>query len=242
MYSSPKFFVPSVIAGFGPDPVVVGALVLLPPPPPQAVRPIRSATPKEIANAALAARRVCLRNIGCPPPWLALSGPVLRETLRSRSHPTRRRALNERQDKCGRQRHRRDAQRGGEHAGIVVEGLIVDDLAEAAATGNSRDRRGRDHEHGGNPNPGEEKRQAERQLNACEDLSLAETHPPGCLDDVPVDALDGEVGIGEDRRDAEDDECHGVVPEPDTEPRDEDSDERDARERAADRGCAECEE
>src|SRR3954453_16530055 len=73
MYSSPKFFVPSVIAGFGPDPVVVGALVLLPPPPPQAVRPIRSATPKEIANAALAARRVCFRNIlallsWCPRP------------------------------------------------------------------------------------------------------------------------------------------------------------------------------
>src|SRR3954469_10788112 len=67
MYSSPKFFVPSVIAAFGPEPVVVGALVLLPPPPPQAVRPIRSATPKEIANAALAARRVCLRNIRCPP-------------------------------------------------------------------------------------------------------------------------------------------------------------------------------
>jgi hypothetical protein len=64
MYSSPKFFVPSVMVGFGPADVVAGAdVLLLPPPPPQAVRPIRSATPKEIANAAFAARRVCLRNI-----------------------------------------------------------------------------------------------------------------------------------------------------------------------------------
>src|SRR3954471_3147931 len=104
-----------MIAGFGPDAVVVGAVVPPPPPPPQAVRPIRSATPNEIANAALAARRVCLRNIRCPPLWLALSGPVLRETLRSRSHATRCRMLNERQDKCGRQGHCRDAQRGGQH-------------------------------------------------------------------------------------------------------------------------------
>src|SRR5437762_13904096 len=65
MNSSAKFLVPTVIVGFGPDAVVVGAVVPLPPPPPQAVRPIRSATPKEIANAALAARRVCLRNIPC---------------------------------------------------------------------------------------------------------------------------------------------------------------------------------
>src|SRR5439155_19070127 len=173
--------------GFGADAEVV-VVLLPPPPPPQAVRPIRSATPKEIANAALAARRVCLRNIRCPPLWLALSGPVLRETLRSRSHPTRRRALNEGEDKCGRQRHRRDAQRGGEHAGVVVCALIGQDLAEAAAAGDTRDRRGRDHEHGGDPNPGQEERQPERQLYPCEDLSLPETHPPGGLDDVAVDA------------------------------------------------------
>src|SRR3954447_24622845 len=102
MYSSPKFFVPSVIAGFGPDPVVVGALVLLPPPPPQAVRPIRSATPKEIANAALAARRVCLRNMQCPPLviWPSLGG-----TLRPRSHPTRGRLLGELQREVRQERH-----------------------------------------------------------------------------------------------------------------------------------------
>src|SRR3954470_8639881 len=58
-----------MIFGFGPDADVV-VVLLPPPPPPQAVRPIRSATPKEIANAALAARRVCLRNIRCPPLWL----------------------------------------------------------------------------------------------------------------------------------------------------------------------------
>src|SRR6476659_9118881 len=110
MKLSPKPFEPMMIAGFGPEEVVVVVVVLSPPPPPpQAVRPIRSATPKEIANAALAARRVCLRNIRCLLSSFALSGPVLRETLRSRSHPPRSRALNERQEKCGRQCHRRDA-------------------------------------------------------------------------------------------------------------------------------------
>jgi hypothetical protein len=54
--------VPMVIVGFGPVDDVVGAVVPPPPPPPQAEIPIRSATPNEIANAALAARRVCLRN------------------------------------------------------------------------------------------------------------------------------------------------------------------------------------
>src|SRR3954453_18527139 len=58
-----------MIFGFGPDADVV-VVLSPPPPPPQAVRPIRSATPNEIANAALAARRVCLRNIRCPPLWL----------------------------------------------------------------------------------------------------------------------------------------------------------------------------
>src|SRR5947209_7612786 len=85
MYSSPKFFVPRVIVGFGPDAEVVVLLLLRPPPPPQAVRPIRSATPKEIANAALAARRVCFRNIRC---LLSTRLPP-RETLRPRGHPTR---------------------------------------------------------------------------------------------------------------------------------------------------------
>src|ERR1700751_1748403 len=101
-----------MMAGFGPAAVVVGGVLPPPPPPPQAVRPMRSATPKEIANAALAARRVCLRNIRCPPlSGFALFGRVLGETLCPRSHPTRRRMLNERQDECGRECDRRDAHR-----------------------------------------------------------------------------------------------------------------------------------
>src|ERR1041384_4883361 len=89
MNSSAKFFVPTVIAGFGPaaaDDVEVVFLLL----PPQAVSPIRSATPNETANAALAARRVCLRNIRALLSRLSLAG-----TLRLRCHPTRGRALCE---------------------------------------------------------------------------------------------------------------------------------------------------
>src|SRR5947199_3204895 len=104
MKLSPKPFEPMMIAGFGPEEVVVvGAVEPPPPPPPQAVRPIRSATPKEIANAALAARRVCLRNIRCPPLSLCPLQACPRKTLRPRSHPTRCRMLNERKDECGRE-------------------------------------------------------------------------------------------------------------------------------------------
>src|SRR5215469_9639063 len=104
MYSSPKFFVPRLIVTLDGDaePVDVVVVVLLPPPPPQAASPIRSGIPKEIANAALAARRVCLRNMQSPPLVVALSGPVLRGTLRPRGHSARRRTLGQRQRK-GRQ-------------------------------------------------------------------------------------------------------------------------------------------
>ncbi len=59
MYSSAKFFVPSTIVGFAPTVFVA----LCAAPADTAVSPIRSATPNETANAALAARRVCFRTI-----------------------------------------------------------------------------------------------------------------------------------------------------------------------------------
>src|SRR5947208_7311316 len=105
MNSSAKFLVPTVIVGFGPDAVVVGAVLLLPPPPPQAVRPIRSATPKEIANAALAARRVCLRNMVPSSLGLPSSG-----TLRPWSHPTRGSALGQADHPGSEEREGRDTQ------------------------------------------------------------------------------------------------------------------------------------
>src|SRR5262249_11254679 len=74
MYSSPKFFVPSVIVTLAGEAEPVVVVLPLLPPPPQAARPIRSATPKEIANAALAARRVCLRNMQSLLSWLACLG------------------------------------------------------------------------------------------------------------------------------------------------------------------------
>src|SRR5262249_56384948 len=74
MYSSPKFFVPSVIVTLDGEAEPVVVVLPLLPPPPQAARPIRSATPKEIANAALAARRVCLRNMQSLLSWLPRLG------------------------------------------------------------------------------------------------------------------------------------------------------------------------
>src|SRR5947199_6731763 len=94
MNSSAKFLSPTVMVGFGPvvDDVVV-VVLLPPPPPPQAVIPIRSATPNEIANAALAARRVCFRNIvasslDCPPPGPYALGAIRREAARCASART----------------------------------------------------------------------------------------------------------------------------------------------------------
>jgi len=97
-------------------------------------------------------------------------------------------------------------------------------------------RRGSDHEDGGDPDTCEEKRQAERQLHTGEDLRFRQSHPPRRLDRVPLDAVHGEVGICQERRDREHDERHRVVPEPDSEPRDEEADERDARQRTPERG------
>src|ERR1041385_7291987 len=91
MNSSAKFLVATVIAGLGPPGGEGAAVFFPPPPPPQAVSPIRSATPNEIANAALAARRVCFRNIRC-----LLSGLPSAGTLRPRRHPTRGSALHQR--------------------------------------------------------------------------------------------------------------------------------------------------
>ena len=70
---------------------------------------------------------------------------------------------------------------------------------------------------GGDPNPGDDERQPERQLDAHEDLPLGQPHPPGRLDDVAVDAVDREVRVREDRRDREHDERGRVVPEADAE-------------------------
>src|SRR5579884_148614 len=98
MNSSAKFFVPIVIAGFGPaaEEVELDVVCLLPPPP-QAASPIRSATPKEIANAALAARRVCFRNIsallsGLPSPGCPWTDPTLSAPSDARQRAVRARA------------------------------------------------------------------------------------------------------------------------------------------------------
>src|SRR6266567_652488 len=104
MYSSPKFFVPSVIVGLA---AAAGFFL----PPPQATRPMRSATPKETANAAFAARRVCFRTILSPP--LRVTSV---QTLRSRSRPARDRASCNTQRERRQQRDRRDAESRREHA------------------------------------------------------------------------------------------------------------------------------
>src|SRR6476661_4336418 len=194
MYSSPKFFVPRVIVG------LLELAFDFPAAATPAVSPIRSATPIETANAALAARRMCFRTIS--PPLEIETAPW---TLRGWSHPVGGRALRKRQQSIREQRENGDADRRREHAGEAVRGLVVHDLAEAASACDSGDRRRRDHED-------------RRDLHA------------------------GEVRVRENRRYTEHDECHGDVPEADSQPGDQDADDRDARQSPADRGHPECEE
>src|SRR6476660_5865876 len=231
MYSSPKFFVPRVIVG------LLELAFDFPAEATPAVSPIRSATPIETANAALAARRMCFRTIS--PPLEIETAPW---TLRGWSHPVGGRALRKRQQSVREQRENGDADRRREHAGEAVRGLVVHDLAEAASACDSGDRRRCDHEDRRDLHAGEDERQAERQLHSSEDLQLGQAHPPRRLDHVAVDALDGEVRVRENRRYTEHDECHGYVPEADSQPGDQDADDRDARQSPADRGHPECEE
>src|SRR6266576_1225349 len=150
MYSSPKFFVPRVIVG------LLDVALDFPAEATPAVSPIRSATPIETANAALAARRVCFRTISPPleigtAPW----------TLRGWSHSVVGRALRERQQSVREQRKSGDADRRRENAGEAVRGLVVHDLAEATTACDSGDGCRCDHEDRRDLHAGEDERQAE---------------------------------------------------------------------------------
>ena len=73
-------------------------------------------------------------------------------------------------------------------------------------------------------------RQAERQLDADEDLRLRQSHPPGRFDHVRIDALDREERVREDRRNRDHDEREQAVPEEaEVEDEDGEADEDDAR-------------
>src|SRR5438128_12241571 len=107
MNSSGKFFVPSTIVGF--------LVAFAAPADPVLTIPMRSATPNETANAAFAARRVCLRNI--PSSSRVRTAP---ETLRGGRHPAEGRALQQGERAGDEQREGRDAVRGPEHARVAV--------------------------------------------------------------------------------------------------------------------------
>src|SRR5262249_10110179 len=145
MYSSVKFFVPSTIVG------LLDALsAFCAPAPPASVSPIRSATPNETANAALAARRVCFRTIS-PSSSVCCVDPAVFGTLCPRSHPAVGRALRVREHRGCEQREGGDADRCCEYAGEPVGRLVGNDLSEAPAAGDAGDRGGGDHEHRGDP-------------------------------------------------------------------------------------------
>src|SRR5579884_1929473 len=215
MYSSLKFFVPIVTVGVA----VCEA---------RAVLPMSSATPSAIANAALAARRVCFRSIPDSLRWRTLTLGTLDRGDRS----TRGRPADRGEQTADRECERGDPERGGDDAGEPVARLVEDDLAEAAAACDRGDDRRRDHEDRRDPDPADHERQRERELDAPEDPAAAHAHAPRSLDDVAVDAVDGEVRVGQDRRDREHDERGGVVPEAEPEDREAEGDEDGARERA----------
>ena len=98
----------------------------------------------------------------------------------------------------------RDEQRAGHHRGLVLGAEAEqDDVAEAAAGDERRDRRGGDDLHGGEPDPVQQQRDGQRQLDPAHDLQRAEPDAARGLDDVAVDLAHADVAVGEDRRDRE---------------------------------------
>src|SRR2546421_5184653 len=131
MYSSPKFFVPRTTVVPAECAGRANAA---------ANKPIRIATPSEIANAAFAARRVCLRITSTP---FELSREVIDETSTPKAPGRYGNLQSEEGEKHGR-RQSHDADRGAEHPGKPIARLVDDDVAEAAASRDGGDRRGGD--------------------------------------------------------------------------------------------------
>src|ERR671910_1100823 len=133
-------------------------------PPPKMI-----ATPKAMAKAALAARRLCLRITASPP--LASAGQSGTHDIRFERRNLlpqsrrRQRALQSPEELICREREQRDDDRGAYQTLGPVARLVEQDLAEAAAARDRGDRGRGDDEHGGGPNPREEQRQRERKLD-----------------------------------------------------------------------------
>ena len=80
---------------------------------------------------------------------------------------------------------------------------VEDEAAQAAARQDRPDRRGRDDLERRRPEPADDDRRGERELDAAQDLALAQAHPASGLDEVAVDRPQAGVRVDEDRRDRE---------------------------------------
>src|SRR5579884_2526152 len=144
-------------------------------------------------------------------------------------------ALDQRQRALHQQRQRRDADRGAEHARQVIARLVVDDVAEAAAvSGEGGDRGGRDDEQRRRPDSREDQRDPQRQLDLAQDLPAGQPHPTRGIDDVGIDAVDTDVGVGDDRWDRQHHQRQLHVLQPDPQERDADRQHGQARQRPPD--------
>src|SRR5437868_6394391 len=219
MNSSVKFLLPTIIVGLACGVAEATAAV-----PPKTI-----ATPNEIANAAFAARRVCFLIMG--PPRTGIDTPW---SLRNRHRSRRGRSPYGRKNQGGQERERRDPERGADAARQAVGRLVDDDVAQPSAACDRGDGRRGDDEDRGDADAGQDERQAERQLDAPENVELGHAHPARGVDDVSVAGVDGEERVREDRRNSEDDERDVVVPETDPEDGQPERDEDEARERPAD--------
>src|SRR5690349_4072669 len=111
MYSSVKFFAPTR--------TVVARCDAW------AVLPISSATPNATANAAFAARLVCLRNTESPFPGWRPAGTLCTETVATRDEFARQAEQGAEPD-----RERGDPQRRRDDAAEAIARLVEDDVPE----------------------------------------------------------------------------------------------------------------
>src|SRR6266498_1310904 len=97
-----------------------------------------------------------------------------------RSHPRGELALEQDEQRVRDQRERDGQETGGHELGLEPAlDRVEDRLAQPAHAYERRDGGQADRGHRGDPDPGHDRRQGERQLHPAQDLSLGEAHGPG---------------------------------------------------------------
>src|SRR5215211_1031574 len=236
MYCSVKFLEPTVtwtplLSGFS----SIRLALVSPPSPSSSSSPPHAATPSARTSAANNANSkrtldwLIIRRL-LPSRWMQPQYYLGRGGCPLHKHPARReQPLDARERELDRQREQRDHDRPGEHPVVAVDVAVEDQIAERLHADERRDRRRRDDRDGGRAHAAHQRRDRERKLDPGDDPRLGHAHPPRGLDRIAVHLADRHERVGEDRRDAEDQQRDREVDEADADERHHERDQRQLR-------------